>query len=227
MRHLGSARSLLSSGIGLLGLEDVEPPSALLDRLRAFDEIVSWYGTARAEFQSSLRTIHPAVRFFSALPPLGCDCHAVDYYARQVGAPDGLMPRLSVTGHRGGFVAIHPFSGSAKKNWPLAGFRAVAEMLKQNGFDVFWLAGPEEELADAVRLAGLDEVAAWLGATALFIGNDSGIGHLAAACGVPVVSIFGPSDPSVWAPRGPRVQVMQFEKSPQEIAEAALEMLRR
>ena len=42
----------------------------------------------------------------------------------------------------------------------------------------------------------------------VYIGNDSGITHLAAAVGTPVVAIFGPTDPAVWAPRGERVAVV-------------------
>jgi ADP-heptose:LPS heptosyltransferase len=42
----------------------------------------------------------------------------------------------------------------------------------------------------------------------VYIGNDSGISHLAAAAGAPVVALFGPTDPAVWAPRGPRVRIL-------------------
>ena len=54
----------------------------------------------------------------------------------------------------------------------------------------------------------LYELACWLQTARLYIGNDSGITHLAAAVGVPVVAIFGPTDPAVWAPRGDRVRVV-------------------
>jgi ADP-heptose:LPS heptosyltransferase len=73
---------------------------------------------------------------------------------------------------------------------------------------VCWCAGPEEPLEGAVRFADLHELACWLAGARLYIGNDSGITHLAAATGAPVVALFGPTDPAVWAPRGPRVEVV-------------------
>ena len=73
---------------------------------------------------------------------------------------------------------------------------------------VRWCAGPEEAIEDAVRFDNLYELACWLASARVYIGNDSGITHLAAAVGTPVVAIFGPTDPTVWAPRGERVSVL-------------------
>jgi ADP-heptose:LPS heptosyltransferase len=58
-----------------------------------------------------------------------------------------------------------------------------------------------------VHIDDLYELARWLAQARLFVGNDSGITHLAAAVGTPVLALFGPTDPAVWAPRGPHVQV--------------------
>jgi hypothetical protein len=55
----------------------------------------------------------------------------------------------------------------------------------------------------------LDHLAALLDACAGYVGADSGITHLAAAAGVPVVAVFGPTDPALWAPRGPRVAIVR------------------
>jgi ADP-heptose:LPS heptosyltransferase len=73
---------------------------------------------------------------------------------------------------------------------------------------VRWCAGSEEKLEDAVRIDNLYELACWLATARVYIGNDSGITHLAAAVGTPVVAIFGPTDPAVWAPRGDRARVV-------------------
>ena len=68
--------------------------------------------------------------------------------------------------------------------------------------------GPrEDELPGARRFDDLHDLACWLAGARVYIGNDSGPTHLAAAVGTPVVALFGPSDPAVWAPRGPRVRV--------------------
>jgi len=102
---------------------------------------------------------------------------------------------------------IHPFSGSPKKNWPLDRYRDLARRLSAR-MPVEWCAGPEEPLEGARRFDSLYELACWLAGAGLYVGNDSGITHLAAAVGTPVVALFGPSDPGVWAPRGERVRVV-------------------
>jgi ADP-heptose:LPS heptosyltransferase len=108
------------------------------------------------------------------------------------------------------FAAIHPFSGSPRKNWPLENFRELARQLEA-GMPVRWCAGPEDPpLEGAVRIDDLYELARWLARAQMYVGNDSGITHLAAAVGTPVLALFGPTDPAVWAPRGAHVTVGQF-----------------
>ena len=76
---------------------------------------------------------------------------------------------------------------------------------------VHWCSGPEDPpLPEAVRFDNLYDLACWLARARLYVGNDSGITHLAAAVGTPVLALFGPSDPAVWAPRGPNVRVAHF-----------------
>jgi ADP-heptose:LPS heptosyltransferase len=118
---------------------------------------------------------------------------------------------------------IHPFSGSPKKNWPLASFQAVAAELACS-LPVHWCAGPEEPLQDAVRFPSLSELIPWLATAAVYIGNDSGSSHVAAACGVPTIAIFGPTDPRVWAPRG-NVRMLPFSASPEDVTAAARSLL--
>jgi ADP-heptose:LPS heptosyltransferase len=105
---------------------------------------------------------------------------------------------------------IHPFSGSARKNWPLEKFRQLAHGLERN-MHVHWCAGPDDPpLPGAVRIDDLYELARWLARARLYIGNDSCITHLAAAAGTPVLALFGPTDPARWAPRGPNVRVLRW-----------------
>lgn len=116
-------------------------------------------------------------------------------------------------------IVLHPGSGSPKKNWPIDRFLAVAAALSEHG-PIRWVLGPVEEesgvattlaraFADAQlwRSLPLPELACRLAGSRLFVGNDSGVAHLAAAVGCPVVVLFGASDPAVWAPRGARVTV--------------------
>jgi ADP-heptose:LPS heptosyltransferase len=114
-----------------------------------------------------------------------------------------------------GFLAIHPGSGSASKNWPLHHFLDVARILSP---DRPWLLvqGPAEPRAGSIpdgvvaaRGLGLRVLGTALAQSGLYIGNDSGVTHLAAAWGALTVALFGPTDPAVWAPCGPHVTVLR------------------
>jgi heptosyltransferase-3 len=100
---------------------------------------------------------------------------------------------------------IHPFSGSPRKNWPLKLYRELADRLPSR---VEWTAGPDEELPEAIRFQSLMDLAYWIKGARLYIGNDSGITHLAAAIGVPALALFGPGSPANWAPRGANAAVL-------------------
>lgn len=120
-----------------------------------------------------------------------------------------------------GFLALHPGSGSPRKNWPADRFAAAIRALAPTPP---WLLveGPADELA-AGALRSPNSVSArdlpprLLGAVlaqaGLYLGNDSGVSHLAAAWGGPTLAIFGPTDPAVWGPIGPRVTTL---RSPDE-----------
>ena len=209
--RFADARAIASTGLDLLGLPGVDPPAGLIARLREFDSIVSWYGSNREEFRAHVRELGLPFEFLAALPHPSANIHAADFFLRQASGDGFAVPRIECE-HRGqgDFAVIHPFSGSARKNWPLDRFRELATRL---GLPVRWCAGPEELLppeltSDAVRFENLHELACWIENARVYIGNDSGITHLAAAVGTPVVAIFGPTDPAVWAPRGERVRVV-------------------
>jgi ADP-heptose:LPS heptosyltransferase len=210
VRFADRARSIASTSLDLLGV--TEPPARLLEELCGFDSIVSWYGANRSEFRELVRALQLPFTFLSALPAEGSRLHATDFYLRQVqamanSASDGI-PRIRCDVEREDFAAIHPFSGSPKKNWPLENFRALARTLERT-MPVRWCSGADDPpLEGAVRIDDLYELACWLARAQLYIGNDSGITHLAAAVGTPVVALYGPaSDPTVWAPRGEHVRV--------------------
>lgn len=212
VRFAERARAISSTGLDLLGIG--EPPAPLLESLRGFDSIVSWYGSNRREFRELARSLGLPFTFFPALPATGAGLHATDFYleqARTLGAclSDGI-PRIACPEPRENFAVIHPFSGSTKKNWPLAKFRLLAAQL-EHVMPVCWCSGREDPpLPGAVRYDDLYELARWLARARLYIGNDSGITHLAAAVGTPVLALFGSSDPLVWRPRGPNVRVVRW-----------------
>ena len=133
--------------------------------------------------------------------------------------PEERVPRVDTSGsaHRSAeaAIAIHPGSGSARKNWPIQRFAELARHLLSEGEHVSWIVGPAEDGialppdARAWRDLDLRSLAASLARCRLFIGNDSGVTHLAAACGCPTVVLFGGSDPRVWLPRGGTVRAVE------------------
>jgi heptosyltransferase III len=196
-RFAHRTRSIASTGLDMLEF------GQLIAELGNFDSIVSWYGTNRPEFRAAVQNL--PFEFHAAIPPDDCGMHATDYYASQVGCPIPAIPRIDCPRTDGGFAVIHPFSGSPKKCWPLERYQELARRLPM---PVRWCAGPEEQLPDVVRFDNLYELACWLATARLYIGNDSGITHLAAAVGTPVIALFGPTNPRIWAPRGPEVHVI-------------------
>jgi ADP-heptose:LPS heptosyltransferase len=141
------------------------------------------------------RTVHTAEHLASAV-----------FY---LGAPRVEIPPATLFGARRAVqpvAVLHPVASHPAKVWPASRFLAVAGYLKDScGLDPVFIAATREELRPfhAWRtLAGapLPEIADLLAGAALFIGNDSGPAHMAAALGVPVVVLFGPSDPRIWGP---------------------------
>lgn len=121
-------------------------------------------------------------------------------------------------------VIISPGSGGIHKCWNLANFIAVAKKLIAKGFEVLFLLGPaEKERLSRAAVAAIEEISICLNDLSLsqvlgllscvniFIGNDSGITHLAAALGVKTIALFGPTNSAVYRPIGPDVTVLQVE----------------
>jgi len=128
-------------------------------------------------------------------------------------------------------IVLHPGSGSKKKVWPLEGFLDLVRYLQRHsGSRILIVLGPAEGpevqrpferiawdmgpaapiLVKEFSLLGLASV---IEGCRLFIGNDSGITHMAAALGLPTVALFGPTDHKIWAPRGEKVVVVRKEVS--------------
>jgi heptosyltransferase-2 len=111
--------------------------------------------------------------------------------------------------HTRKFLVIHPGSGSPRKNWQ--GYDPfIARWRSRHSEAIVVLNGPAEAATPLSREANvlaatglsLPQVAALVQDSRLYLGNDSGVSHLAGAVGGRGVVLFGPSDPAVWAPRG-------------------------
>lgn len=169
-------------------------------------------------------------------PPEGQRVHITNYLASTVGLPihtvDAASWQLSLPKRENRLIAatqpiiaIHPGSGGARKCWPITAFAKVIEYLWQHGYAILLLAGPADherlstlqqslssppqpEMLQVLVDAPLIEVAHQLRQCKGYLGNDSGITHLAAMLGIPTVALFGPSDPTIWRPVGPNVEVL-------------------
>jgi ADP-heptose:LPS heptosyltransferase len=84
---------------------------------------------------------------------------------------------------------------------------------------VRWLRGPEEALPSDIQseiITNLYELGKFLSQARVYVGNDSGVTHLAAAVGTPVMALFRTTDPRVWGPRGVGVDVVKMAVEFQE-----------
>jgi ADP-heptose:LPS heptosyltransferase len=158
---------------------------------------------------------------FLALQVRNCDL--LDKEARRRFSRALFHLKSGATGKRrsGSRAIISPGAGSVKKRWPLERFMMVAAELKKRDLQPSILLGPAEVDLEAVLQHGpqpqpqvvktrtFQELIAVLESAVIYIGNDSGVSHLAAFLGVPTLVIFGPSDPDRWRPFGDHVRIVK------------------
>jgi len=224
LRMLGSAAAVVTRGsfarLARRGLPEVRaldieaptwtrlwhPDGPTIEPIPEVRQVICHVASAGSRWHRQARRVFPnaAIEFRANRPPEP--------------APVGSIAAIPVRG-RGGVALLHAGAGSPSKRWPLERTLDLAKRLEP---DVALLAGEveAEQWAPAEREAFLhaggrfpddlealadrilaDDVARW-------IGFDTGPTHLAAALGVPVLAMFGPTDPAVWTPRGPRVSIL-------------------
>jgi len=210
--------------------------SSLENFFSCYEAVYSWTGSAQPDFVRRLQAVTKGSSRVFPFRPQDVVCHQAQYYFRSVGGEaavvpyPSIVPRDEAVAWRKEFWAHHllhdravciiaPGSGAREKNWAEDSFLAIADWWRQRTKGaVVVLLGPVEKergISPRMRESGviaqdldLAQAAALLGAAAVYVGNDSGITHLAAASGVSTVALFGPSDPFQWAPRGPKVTVL-------------------
>ena len=143
--------------------------------------------------------------------------HVLNYYLRKFGLqsePSKVFPLKGFNFWKDR-VVLHPGSGSIKKNAPLELFVELYLSLERLGKKPLFVLGEaelhlEEHLKgfETYRVEDIVKFAKLLKRSKAFVGNDSGFTHLAGYLGVPTIALFGPTDPTVWKPIGPYVEVL-------------------
>ena len=212
-----------------------------------YQAVYSWTGSGVADFAAQLTSVTQGRALLFPFRPLQGGIHQADHFLHCIAAPLTIaLPCISVKPEANRWcesywqrhalfdrpvLALAPGSGAREKNWPVPWFAAVAQWWRQRfrGSIIVILGPVEEERAgyatlcrDALEVRSLElaRLAALLARCDLYLGNDSGITHLAAAAGAPTAALFGPSNASHWAPRGKYVMTLtrQEECSPCTVA---------
>jgi heptosyltransferase III len=203
------------------GLFSDTAPAELRGWLAGFDAAVAW--TVRDPrlilHAAGIPTVHA-----TPYPPPGV--HAATWLLQSLDLPQdhasiarlvrqlaSIFPPVTTSPpHRTTF--IHPGAGASWKRWPASRFARVADALADGGHAVSIIEGPADSEAVAemlhhvsrsypvIRAQSLPCLASMLARGTLYIGNDSGVTHLAAMAGTPTIALFGPTDPTSWAPLG-------------------------
>lgn len=188
----------------------------------------SWiYNTPIPTAQETLgvsRRVHTAEHAASAMFYLGVPIAEIP--RAKISAPDGR----SKFAPGGRYAVIHPLAATPEKTWPAASFTDLARTLD---LEPLFIGALGEDLSAfqnwrTVSGASLPELARLMRDAELFIGNDSGPAHIAAAFGKPVLVFFGPSDEEIWAPWRTRSEILKANGPIASITvEQALESLKR
>jgi ADP-heptose:LPS heptosyltransferase len=126
-----------------------------------------------------------------------------------LGVPQTDIPRASLyapsSPPRAPYAVLHALASAPGKMWPADRFAALAAWLRDTGMEPVFIGAASDDLSPyagfrCVQGASLEEVKMLLAGASLFVGNDSGPAHMAAAFGVPAVVLFGASDPVIWGP---------------------------
>ncbi|HUI25640.1 MAG TPA: glycosyltransferase family 9 protein [Candidatus Kryptonia bacterium] len=202
-----------------------EPHEATRALFGDFAVAHSWTGYDHPGFAARLRSLSSGIVHLHKFRGMAPREHVVDYHARCVGLPPSRLQVWTTSSDdewasqwlarhfdsRAPLLLAHPGSGAARKNWE--GFDELVRRLSARSHAVAALLGPAEvertPMLDlrvpTVRNVGLRRIAALLRRAVLYIGNDSGISHLARAVGTPSLVLFGATDALRWAPRGATV----------------------
>ena len=210
----------------------------LVEYFASFHQIISYLFDPERYFESNLRRAG-AKNILRAFARIDDSDHAARQLARPLQSLALYIEAVAATIHLSDgdhafatrflaecderpLLALHPGSGSPRKNWPVEKWVELGRRLLGRDVQLLIVGGEADEERVAVlrkawqdaavlvaRHLPLPHLAAILARSRLFIGHDSGISHLAAAVGAPSLLLFGPTDPAVWAPANAGVCVLE------------------
>jgi heptosyltransferase-3 len=170
----------------------------------------------RAGFAHYKSTIAYNIRIPRAQKTLGVNrtVHTAEHLASAffaLGAPLADIPRGELFSDaaptaetRGRYAVLHPYASSADKTWAADRFCEVARYLKLWNIQPVFLVGPNDDpaafKAHTLAQGSLSQAKTLLSKAAVFIGNDSGPAHMAAAFGIPSIVMFSSTNPAIWGP---------------------------
>jgi len=181
------------------------------------------FGHFRFQGLYSVR-IPRAQQIFGAERPV----HTAEHLASAMfylGVPQSEIPRSSLyatSPETGDYAVLHPFASHPDKTWSVQNFLQLAQHLNNSGLNPVFIGGTHDDFSPfaAYRcLAGspLDAVMNLMAGASLFVGNDSGPAHIAAAFGKPIIVFFGPSDLSTWRPWKTEHTIYNLAATPAEV----------
>jgi heptosyltransferase-2 len=239
--YINNWESIEKNGIWNYFCENKELPFELSDYFSKFDLIVLLRPDKEGVFKKNLERsgvrniiykdpasvpdeIHFSRYLIDSLLPLGITANGykpnINFIDEELRFAEGFFENNELAED---VVAIHPGSGSEKKNWMAERFAGVANILSKKGMKVILISGPADEkekenflnkvnfkpiIAENIPLMKL---AAILKRCAFYIGNDSGITHLSALTGVNTFAIYAPTNPATWRPLGENITVIKKE----------------
>jgi ADP-heptose:LPS heptosyltransferase len=163
---------------------------------------------AAQEILNCTRKVHTAEHMASAMFYLGVPHREI---------PRARLYASPAEDRRSPYAVIHPVAATPEKTWSANGFLQVAGHLRdQHKLDSIFIGAASQDLSafsgwPVVSGAHLSEIKSLIAGASLFIGNDSGPAHMAAAFAVPPIVIFGPSDPVIWGPWVTRGEIIQAD----------------
>ncbi len=234
-----SIRSVDALPLHLLFTPHPQLPRDFSQRLLRFELIISWFGDE--QFRENLHRLTRAHIIHQPFAPQHLTTHASHFFVQSLREGNISLPfpepsfqihfseeeNENLKSHPPA-LTIHPGSGGKSKCWPLHHFLKVAQEAQHRWkINIQWLLGPaEEDILPALRQQlpasshqiftsrSLKEVARAIRQSQAYLGNDSGISHLAGVSGVSTMVIFTATDPHIWKPLGSRVQVFDGRNHP-------------